>query len=99
MNRQRIILFKILTLVIFSVFFNPQLALSQEAFSYQNSKGKTYYLFSKDVKLKNSEKARKIFYFTKDPNNKKGKPVLEVPEDKVVSETKNGLLVLKNKSK
>ncbi len=95
MNNKKLVLF---TLVL-SLFFSPCLAFSQEAFSYQNSKGKAYYLFSKEVKLKNSDKIRKIFYFSKDPNNKKGQAVEEIPESKIVSETKNGLPVLKNKSK
>ena len=60
--------------------------------------GKTYYLFSKEVPLKNSDKVQTIYYFAKDPNNKKGIPLVAVPEGKMVSETKTGMLVLKNKS-
>jgi len=59
--------------------------------------GKTYYLFKKDVPLKNSDKVQTIYYFAKDPNNKKGTALAEVPEGKVVSETKTGMLVLKKK--
>ena len=59
--------------------------------------GRTYYLFSKEVPLKNSDKVQTIYYFAKDPNNKKGTPLAAVPEGKMVSETKNGLPVLKNK--
>ena len=66
-------------------------------YSHTNSKGKTYYLFSKDVKRKNSEKIQTIYYFAKDPKNSKGKPLAKVPKDRVVSETKTGLLVLKKK--
>ena len=58
--------------------------------------GKTYYLFSKDVPLKNSDKVQTIYYFAKDPNNSKGTALSEVPTGKVVSETKTGMLVLKN---
>ena len=60
--------------------------------------GRTYYLFSKAVPLKNSDKVQTIYFFAKDPNNKKGTPLASVPEGKMVSETKNGLLVLKNKA-
>ncbi len=67
-------------------------------YSHKSSKsGRTYYLFKKEVPLKNSDKIQTIYYFAKDPNNKKGTPLASVPDDKVVSETKNGLLVLKKK--
>lgn len=67
-------------------------------YSHKSSKsGKTYYLFKKEVPLKNSDKVQTIYYFAKDPNNKKGTPLAEVPADKVVSETKTGMLVLKKK--
>ena len=59
--------------------------------------GATYYLYSMEVKLKNSDKVRTNYFFGKDPNNKKGTPLAAVPEGKMVSETKNGLPVLKNK--
>lgn len=59
--------------------------------------GNTYYLFSKEVPLKNSDKVQTIYYFAKDPNNPKGTLLSEVPEGKIVSETKTGMLVLKNK--
>lgn len=58
--------------------------------------GRTYYLFSKEVPLKNSDKVQTIYFFAKDANNKKGKPLASVPEGKLVSETKTGMLVLKN---
>lgn len=67
-------------------------------YAHQSSKsGKTYYLFSKTVKLKNSDGTSTIYYFSSDPENPKGKPVSAVPEDRVVSETKTGMLVLKKK--
>lgn len=67
-------------------------------YSHESSKsGKTYYLFKKEVPLKNSEKVQTIYYFSGDPENKKGTPLAEVPAGKVVSETKTGMLVLKNK--
>ncbi len=67
-------------------------------YSHKSSKsGKTYYLFKKEVPLKNSEKIQTIYYFAKDPANKKGTPLASVPDDKVVSETKTGMLVLKKK--
>ena len=59
--------------------------------------GKTYYLFSKDVPLKNSDKVQTIYFFGKDKVNKKGGvPLSAVPEGKIVSETKSGLPILKN---
>lgn len=73
-------------------------AARTEHYSHRSKKlDRIYYLFSKDVKLKNSDKIRTIYYFAKDPKNPKGKPVAKVPEGKVVSETKTGMLVLKNK--
>lgn len=66
-------------------------------YSHKSSKGRTYYLFKKEVPLKNSDKIQTIYYFAKDPANKKGTPLANVPEDRMVSETKNGLLVLKKK--
>ena len=61
--------------------------------------GRTYYLFSKSVPLKNSDKVQTIYFFAKDPKNKKGTPLSAVPEGKMVSETKTGMLVLKNNGK
>ena len=61
--------------------------------------GRTYYLFSKEVPLKNSDKVQTIYFFAKDADNPKGKPLASVPEGKMVSETKTGMLVLKNKAK
>lgn len=72
-------------------------AESVRPYAHTNSKGKTYYLFSKEVQLKNSDKVRTIYYFAKDPNNKKGKPMPSVPPDREVFETKSGMLVLKKK--
>lgn len=67
-------------------------------YSHESKKsGKTYYLFKKEVPLKNSDKVQTIYFFAKDPNNPKGTPLSEVPDGKVVSETKTGMLVLKNK--
>ena len=59
--------------------------------------GRTYYLFSRAVPLKNSDRVQTIYFFSKDPKNKKGTPLSAVPAGKKVSETKNGMLVLKNK--
>jgi len=69
-------------------------------YSHESSKlGKTYYLFSKDVPLKNSDRVQTIYFFGKDQVNAKGGvPLPAVPEGKVVSETKNGMLILKNKA-
>ena len=49
--------------------------------------------------LKNSDKVQTIYFFAKDADNPKGKPLASVPEGKMVSETKTGMLVLKNKAK
>ena len=61
--------------------------------------GRTYYLFSKSVPRMNSDKIQTIYFFAKDADNKKGTPLAAVPEGKMVSETKKGMLVLKNKPK
>ena len=67
-------------------------------YSHRSEKlGKEYYLFGKEVELKNSNGTRTIYFFAKDPNNEKGKPLSEVPEGYMVSETKTGMLVLKKK--
>ena len=58
--------------------------------------GKTYYLFSKDVPLKNSDKVHTIYFFAKEPTHATGTPVSAVPAGKMVSETKSGLPILKN---
>jgi len=69
-------------------------------YSHKSEKlGRSYYLFSKEVPLKNSDKVQTIYFFAKDPDNKKGKPLASVPEGKMVSETKTGMLVLKNDGK
>ena len=57
--------------------------------------GREYFLFSKDVVLKNSDKTRTIYFFAKDPNSDSGTPLSEVPTGYEVSETKTGMLVLK----
>ncbi len=72
---------------------------NEDIYSHVSSKGKTYYLFKKDVVLKNSNKTRTIYFFAKSPDNKKGVGLKEVPADREVSETKSGMLVLKKKSK
>ena len=63
------------------------------AFSYTNSKGQSYILHSKDTVLKNGQE-RTIYYFAKED---KGNSLSEVPAGYQVSETKNGLPVLKKK--
>ena len=77
---------------------SPELSQATKLpFHHTNSKGAVYYLFSKDISLKNSDKTRTIYYFSKDPKNSKGTPLFAVPDNKQVSETSRGLLVLKNK--
>ena len=65
-------------------------------YSHRSAKlDREYFLFSKDVMLKNSNKKRKIYFFAKDPNNPNGQPLSAVPQGYMVSETKTGMLVLK----
>ena len=61
------------------------------AYSYTNSKGKSYILHSKVTQLKNGG-TQTIYYFAKEA--KEG-ALDAVPEGYVVSESKNGLPVLK----
>lgn len=61
------------------------------AYSYKNSKGNTYYLHSRVTTLKNG-KTQTIFFFAKEP--KEG-ALNDVPAGYTVSESKNGLPVLK----
>lgn len=69
-----------------------------EPYSHFSKKnGKKYFLFMKEVPLKNSDKMSKIYWFAKSPTSDKGTPLSEVPADRVVSETKTGMLVLKKK--
>ncbi len=65
------------------------------AYSYTNSKGKTYILHSKIVEMKGG-RMQPLFYFAKEA----GEGALnEVPDGYVVSESKNGLPVLKKAEK
>jgi YHS domain-containing protein len=61
------------------------------AYSYTNAKGQTYFLHGKARKLK-SGKVSQLYYFAKE---KKEEALDAVPAGYVVSETKNGLPVLK----
>ena len=61
------------------------------AYSYTNSKDRTYILHSRDTTLKNGTK-QTIYFFAK--QEKEG-ALDAVPEGYVVSESKNGLPVLK----
>ncbi len=60
------------------------------AFSYQNSKGTTYYLHGRDTQLKNG-KTQKIYFFAKEV---KDGALDSVPKGYKVKESKNGLPVL-----
>jgi hypothetical protein len=61
------------------------------AFSFQNSKGTTYYLHQRETTLKNGTK-QNIFFFAKEPKD----GVLDlVPGGYEVSESRNGLPVLR----
>lgn len=64
------------------------------AYSHTNSKGKTYILHSKETVLRNGNK-QTIYFF----KNEEGEGALDsVPKGMMVSETKNGMLVLKKAS-
>ena len=64
------------------------------AFSFTNSKGNTYYLHSTDTTLKNG-RVQTLYYFAK--TVKETGSLDAVPEGYEVSESKNGLPVLKKK--
>lgn len=61
------------------------------AFSYTNSKGKTYFLHHRETTLKNGRK-QTLYFFAKEV---KDGSLDAVPEGYEVSESKNGLPVLK----
>ena len=63
------------------------------AYQHTNSKGITYYLHSRRTPLKNGRE-RVLYFFAK--TEKEG-ALDDVPEGYEVSETKNGLPVLKKK--
>ncbi len=65
------------------------------AYSHTNSKGKTYYLHSKATELKNGN-TQTIYFFRKEVTDG---ALDEVPEGLMVSETTNGMLVLKRINK
>ena len=64
------------------------------AYAHTNSRGKTYFLHSKDTTLKNGN-TQTLYFFAKE--EKEG-AIDEIPEGREVSETKNGLPVLKRKA-
>lgn len=61
------------------------------AFSYTNSKDRTYFLHKKDTQLKNG-RTQTIYFFAKEV---KDGALDSVPSGYKVSESKNGLPVLK----
>ncbi len=61
------------------------------AYSYTNSKGQTYFLHKRDTVLKN-KRAQTIYFFAKEV--KEG-ALNDVPTGYTVSESRNGLPVLK----
>jgi hypothetical protein len=63
------------------------------AFSFKNTKGVTYYLHSKSTDTK-SGKSRTLYFFAKE---KKAGVLDAVPDGYQVTETTNGLPVLKKK--
>jgi hypothetical protein len=61
------------------------------AYAHTNTKGKTYFLHSRETTLKNGNK-QTIYFFAKEV---KAGALDAVPSGYIVSETKNGLPVLK----
>jgi hypothetical protein len=61
------------------------------AYAFENSKGNTYYLHKKDTTLKNGRK-QTIYFFAREV---KDGALDAVPEGYKVSESRNGLPVLK----
>ena len=61
------------------------------AYAHTNTKGKTYFLHSRETTLKNGNK-QTIYFFAKEA---KAGALDAVPSGYIVSETKNGLPVLK----
>ena len=71
-------------------------------YGFENSKGITYYLYTKSgVQLRGAKEARSIFFFSKDPARELGdgeSVVPEVPEGYFVEESaRNGFVYLKKK--
>lgn len=69
-------------------------------FSYTNSKGVTYYLYTKEgIQLRGAKTPRSIFFFSKDANRELGEGesiVTEVPAGyKVEESARNGFVYLK----
>ena len=64
------------------------------AFSFTNSKDRTYFLHKRDTTLKNG-RTQTIYFFAKEV---KDGSLDAVPEGYIVSESKNGLPVLKKGS-
>ena len=62
------------------------------AFSFTNSKDRTYFLHKKDTELKNG-RTQTIYFFAKEV--KEAGSLEAVPSGYIVSESKNGLPVLK----
>ena len=64
------------------------------AFQFKNSKGKTYFLHSRNVELKGG-RTQTLYFFAKEP----GQGALDaVPSGYQVAESKNGLPVLNKQS-
>ena len=69
-------------------------------FSYTNSKGVTYYLYTKEgIQLRGAKTPRSIYFFSKDANRELGEGesvVTEVPAGyKVEESARNGFVYLK----
>lgn len=64
------------------------------AYQYTNSKGKTYFLHTRQVELKGG-RTQALYFFAKEPGEGS---LNEVPAGYQVSESANGLPVLKKKA-
>lgn len=63
------------------------------AYSHTNSKGQSYYLHSKEVRLRGSGKTQRIFFFARD---QRPGALDQVPAGyRVVENTRTGLPILK----
>ena len=80
----------------FAIMRSRQILMQKEgnkmAYSFTNSKNKTYYLHKKDTTLKNGRQ-QTIYFFAKDVRD--GDALDTVPDGYMVSESRNGLPVLK----
>ncbi len=82
------------SVICYQVTLQSELRKKAMAYTYTNSKGTTYYLHTKEVKLR-GDRLQRIYYFAKE--QKEG-VVDELPEGYMIEENKRtGLPILKKK--